>query len=79
MADATGRSVTADLVAVDLPFGVRTDSDPAELYARVFDALGDRWERLVALTTREELVPYEPARSISVRRGRLEASVLLVE
>ncbi len=79
VADATDQAVTADLVAVDLPFGVRTDSDPERLYARVFDALGDEWDRLVALTTREELIPYEPARSIPVRRGRLEASVLLVE
>jgi Predicted N6-adenine-specific DNA methylase len=79
VADATDRPVAADLVAVDLPFGVRTDSDPESLYAEVFDALGDNWDRLVALTTREELVPYEPARTIEVRRGRLDASVLLIE
>ena len=79
VADATDRAVTADLVAVDLPFGVRTDSRPEQLYSVVFDALGEDWDRLVALTTRPELLPGEPARTVSVRRGRLEASIVVFE
>jgi hypothetical protein len=63
---------------VDLPFGVRTDSRPDQLYGAFFDTIGDDWDRLVALTTREELVPYDPTETLEIRRGRLDASVLVV-
>ncbi|ERG89472.1 MAG: putative N6-adenine-specific DNA methylase [halophilic archaeon J07HX5] len=76
--DATVQPVTADLIVVDLPFGVRTDSRPDQLYEPFFDALGDDWDRLVVLTTREELVPYDPTETLELRRGRLNASVLVV-
>ena len=78
IADATVQPTTADLIVVDLPFGVRTDSRPGQLYEAFFDTLGDDWDRLVALTTRPELVPHDPAQTLALQRGRLDASVLVV-
>jgi len=81
VADATDALIEADTIVTDLPFGIRTDSRSlGELYRALFDNLSRAdWDRLVALTTREDLVPYEPSRSVSVRRGQLEASILVID
>lgn len=79
-ADATAEPVEADTVVTDLPFGVRTDdSNLARLYEEFFETLGADWETLVLLTAREDLVPLDPASSYTVRRGRLEVSILVFE
>jgi 23S rRNA G2445 N2-methylase RlmL len=77
-ADATVQPTTAELIVVDLPFGVRTDSRPDQLYEAFFDTLDDGWDRLVALTTRPELVPHDPTQTLELRRGRLDASILVI-
>lgn len=80
IADATAEPIQAKTVVTDLPFGVRTDgSDLSRLYRGFFDALGSDWERLVLLTAREDLVSHEPVRSHTLRRGRLEVGLLVIE
>lgn len=79
-ADATVESVEADTVVTDLPFGIRTDDrNLGRLYGDFFEALGSDWETLVLLTAREDLVPCEPATTDTLRRGRLEVSLLVIE
>jgi len=80
VADATAESIQSGTVVTDLPFGTRTSSgDLSRLYRGFFDALGSDWETLVLLTAREDLVPYGPARRYTLRRGRLEVSLLVIE
>jgi 23S rRNA G2445 N2-methylase RlmL len=79
-ADATTTDIEADVVVTDLPFGIRTDGDLESLYAGFFDRLaaGD-WRRLVVHTARPDLVPLAADRVVEMRRGRLEASILVVD
>jgi 23S rRNA G2445 N2-methylase RlmL len=78
-ADATTTPVDADIVVSDLPFGIRTPSAGLHaLYEGLFETLADTdWKRLVLLTARPELVPYEPTWECTVRRGRLAVSLLV--
>lgn len=79
--DATTWSYDGGIVITDLPFGIRTgDGNVAGLYHAFFDALADgKWDRLVLLTTRDDLIPWEPAKTYDIRRGQLDASVVVVE
>jgi len=75
--DATTATLDADVIAVDLPFGIRTDDNVPALYRDFSNALaaGD-WDRFVALTTRPELLDMTVDRQIDLRVGRLEATLL---
>ncbi len=75
--DATTAALDADVIAVDLPFGIRTDDNVPALYRDFSNALaaGD-WDRFVALTTRPELLEVAVDRQIELRVGRLEATLL---
>jgi putative N6-adenine-specific DNA methylase len=79
--DATTHAYEGGVVVTDLPFGIRTDDrNIAGLYGSFFDALADAaWDRLVLLTTRDDLVPYEPTTTYDIRRGRLDASIIVVD
>ncbi|WP_436934770.1 THUMP domain-containing class I SAM-dependent RNA methyltransferase [Halovenus marina] len=79
-ADATTDPIDADIVVSDLPFGIRTASEGLHaLYSAFFETLSKTdWKRLVLLTARPDLVPYNPTQEFPVRRGRLEVSLLVV-
>ena len=76
VADATRTPPEADRVVCNPPFGVRLE-DPESLYRDLFRSF-DRgaWSRLVLLTAREDLVPWEPDDRLALPLGRLEAAVL---
>jgi len=79
-ADATARETDTEVVVTDLPFGVRTEKAALpQLYREAFGALGTDWETLVVLTAREDLVPHDPRETYSLRRGRLEVSLLVID
>jgi 23S rRNA G2445 N2-methylase RlmL len=75
-ADATAVPPEADRVVCNPPYGVRL-GDPGSLYRDLFRSF-DRgsWSRLVLLTGREDLVPWEPDERLAVPLGRLDAAVL---
>ena len=79
-ADATEAALDADVIAVDLPFGVRTTGDLPQLYASFVENLetGD-WDRFVAITTRPDLLELPVTRRIDIKYGRLDATIVLVE
>jgi 23S rRNA G2445 N2-methylase RlmL len=76
VADATRTPPAADRVVCNPPSGVRLE-DPEPLYRGLFRSL-DRgsWSRLVLVTAREDLVPWEPDERLAVPLGRIEAAVL---
>jgi tRNA (guanine6-N2)-methyltransferase len=78
--DATTAALDADVIAVDLPFGIRTTSELPTLYRGFCENLesGD-WDRFVAITTRPDLLDLPFTRQIDIRYGRLEATVVVVE
>lgn len=80
VADATATAIDGDIIVSDLPFGIRTSSEGLHaLYSEFFERLSETdWTRLVLLTARPELVPYTPTREFTVRRGRLEVSLLVI-
>jgi 23S rRNA G2445 N2-methylase RlmL len=80
-ADAAAVDVDTDAVVVDMPFGVRTEQEGiGTVYKEFFANLRTgSWDRLVVLTARDDLVPFEPSRRLEVRHGRLEVAVLVVE
>jgi 23S rRNA G2445 N2-methylase RlmL len=78
--DATALSVDADRVVANLPFGHRTDGDLAGLYGALSARLREgRWRSFVALTTRPELLEVPVERELSLRYGRLAATVVVAE
>lgn len=78
--DATTAPLDADVIAVDLPFGIRTTSDLPALYHEFVENLktGD-WDHFVAITTRPDLLDMDITRRVEIRYGRLEATIVLVE
>lgn len=77
-ADATTATLDADVIAVDLPFGIRTTSQLPTLYREFTENLQDGdWERLIAITTRPELLELPISREIEIRYGRLEATIVI--
>jgi 23S rRNA G2445 N2-methylase RlmL len=78
--DATESPLDADVIAVDLPFGVRTTGDLPQLYAAFVRNLrrGD-WDRFVAITTRPDLLDVSFTRQVDIRYGRLDATIVVVE
>lgn len=79
--DATAGPVEGELIVTDLPFGIRTESSNiAGLYASFFDSVENgSWDRMVLLTTRNDLVPFEPTATHDIRRGKIEASILVLD
>lgn len=79
-ADATTREFDSDVIVTDMPFGIRTSGDLRSLYAGFFERLAaGNWRRLVVHTARADLVPLEPDRVVAMRRGRLEAEILVFD
>ncbi len=78
--NALKTSLDADVIAVDLPFGIRTDASIEPLYRRFSEALstGD-WDRFVAITTAPELLTVSPTRTMTLQHGGLTATIVLVE
>ncbi len=80
VADATAVDIDADVVVTDMPFGIRTNDELPSLYASFFENLEtSQWDRLVVHTAREDLVPFEVSKTVPMRRGRLETSILVIE
>lgn len=78
--DATELALDADVVAVDLPFGIRTTSDLRALYDGFSDALAaGSWERFVGVTTRPEFLDIDGLETTSFRYGRLDASLVVAD
>jgi len=78
-ADASAVDIDTDAVVVDMPFGVRTEqAGIGTVYKEFFENLrSGSWDRVVVLTARDDLVPFEPTRRLDVRHGRLEVAVLV--
>jgi 23S rRNA G2445 N2-methylase RlmL len=78
--DATTAPLDADVIAVDLPFGIRTtDGLPALYDAFVENLQSGDWDRFVALTTRPELLDLPITDQIELRYGRLDATIVYVD
>ena len=79
VADATTTPPEADRVVCNPPYGARLD-EPGSLYRDLFRSF-DRgsWSRLVLVTGREGLVPWEPDERLAVPLGRLDAAVLVFD
>jgi 23S rRNA G2445 N2-methylase RlmL len=80
-ADAATVDIDTGAVIVDMPFGVRTEqAGLGTVYKEFFDNLRTAsWDRLVVLTARDDLVPFEPTQRLDVRHGRLEVAVLVAD
>lgn len=80
-ADVTTDSLEADIVVADLPYGIRTESTQLpvlyEGFVKTVSAADP--DRIVVLTANPDLLPYDPSQSCTVRRGNLEATLLVVE
>ena len=79
-ADATRAAIDADRVVANLPFGHRTDGDLAGLHRDLSRRIDESdASTVVALTVRPELLDLSVDRTVDVRIGRLEATVVVVE
>lgn len=76
VADATTTPPEVDRVVCNPPFGVRLETSES-LYRELFRSF-DRgsWSRLVLVTGREDLVPWDPDDRLAIPLGRLDAAVL---
>ena len=77
-ADARTEPIAADLVVTNLPFGIRISEDLRALYEAFHERLlaGDV-DRLVALTTAPELLPFDPTERYDIPYGRLDATIVV--
>jgi 23S rRNA G2445 N2-methylase RlmL len=79
-ADARETPIEAERVVTNLPFGVRTGGDLRALYRAFIEQVeAGTVDRLVALTTRPELLPIEPTDERTIPYGRLDASIVVWE
>lgn len=79
-ADATRLPLHADVVAVDLPFGIRTSTALTPLYDAVSERLNaGSWSRFVAVTTAPDRLSITPRREIQFRYGRLDATLVIAQ
>lgn len=79
-ADLRDRSLDADIVLTDMPFGIRTGGDIHSLYREFADRLADAdCRRAVVHTARDDLLGLEPTRRLEMRRGRLETVLLVID
>lgn len=79
-ADACEASIEADCVVTNLPFGIRVNDDLRALYQGFAEQLsaGDV-DRVVALTTAPDLLPFEPTDRYEIPYGRLDATIVVHE
>ncbi len=78
--DALETPLDADVIAVDLPFGIRTDTPIKPLYRQFSEALtAGNWDRFVGITTAPELLALSPTRTMTLQYGGLTATIVLVE
>jgi len=79
-ADARAASLDADCVVTNLPFGIRVDEDLRNLYGALADRVREgSVDRVVALTTRPDLLPLEAAARHDIPYGRIDASIVVCE
>lgn len=79
-ADAREASLDADCVVTNLPFGIRVSDDLRALYREFADrVLEGRVDRLVALTTKPEMLPLEASERYEIPYGRLDATIVVWE
>ena len=77
-ADARVATLDADVVVTNLPFGIRLEEDLRDLYGAFADRVRDgSVGRLVALTTRPDLLPLEPLERHDVPYGRIDATIVV--
>ena len=77
-ADARVATLDADVVVTNLPFGIRLEEDLRDLYGAFADRVRDgSVGRLVALTTRPDLLSLEPLERHDVPYGRIDATVVV--
>lgn len=78
--DATELVPSADIIAVDLPFGIRTSENLPVLYRKFAAQLkSSHWDRCVAITTRPDLLPLSVTNTVDITYGRLNASIVVIE
>lgn len=78
--DATEIDLDADVIAVDLPFGIRTTSDLRQLYGAFSENLAaGEWDRFVGITTSPEFLDLPITDTVELRYGRLDATIVVVE
>ena len=71
-------TLDADVVVTNLPFGIRLEEDLRDLYGAVADRVREgSVRRLVALTTRPDLLPLEPLERHDVPYGRIDATIVV--
>ncbi|QZA88767.1 hypothetical protein K0C01_00935 [Salinarchaeum sp. IM2453] len=76
--DGTKNLPDADIIATDLPFGIRTNEDLSRLYSKFSSALQNgSWEQFVCITTRPELLELSPTQTIRIKYGQLDATIVL--
>lgn len=79
-ADAREAPIDADCVVTNLPFGIRVSDDLRRLYREFADRIRNGGvDRLVALTTKPELLPLETCAEYEIPYGRLDASIVVWE
>ena len=77
-ADAREATLDADCVVTNLPFGIRVSDDLRTLYEEFATRLRDgNVDRVVALTTKPDLLPIAPTERYDIPYGRLDASVVV--
>lgn len=77
-ADAREADLDADVVVTNLPFGIRVDEDLRDLYGAFADRVrAGSVDRLVALTTKPDLLPLEPTERYDIPYGRIDATVVV--
>jgi tRNA (guanine6-N2)-methyltransferase len=77
-ADAREASLDADCVVTNLPFGIRVSEDLRDLYVAFADRVREgSVDRLVALTTKPDLLPLEFVERHDIPYGRIDASVVV--
>ncbi|MFQ3320328.1 MAG: tRNA (guanine6-N2)-methyltransferase [Natronomonas sp.] len=79
-ADAREAAIDADCVVTNLPFGIRVSDDLRGLYQAFADRVreGDV-DRLVALTTKPDLLPLDAVDRYDIPYGRIDAAIVVCE
>lgn len=78
-ADAAQLAVSADVVAVNPPFGIRTQTAARAAHAALTETLtAGSWSRFVAVTTTPAQLGITPTEQIPFRFGRLDATLVVV-
>lgn len=77
-ADATQMPPTADVIAVNPPFGIRTSTQAGPIHDALSATLtAGSWSRFVAVTTTPERLGVSVTKQIPFRFGRLDATLVV--